>query len=527
MRYLKPLPILLVLAAVLYLSTWSPALTWEHYGEDGPELEAAGRTLGVPHPTGYPLLMLIVRVVSLAAPPPVSALNLVTLLAAVAAVGAAGMAGRALGRRVWGPDSRWADAAGLLGGAIFATSLTWWKQAVIGEVYTLHIFLVAATLALVFTGGTRRALLAVWLMGLGLAHHLQTVPFILVVIAYAIMGRRRRPHPLMPVLLLAPLSLYLVLVIRSRMDPAFDWGNPETLRSLWWTMSGAPYRGNLFSGGWEMFGPRLLDAAIHGPVAQIGAAGAALAVAGWMAAAVRARREAVALALLFAGTQVVAAAYAIPDSAAYYLPGVLALALSAGLGGAWLLERAVRAGRRAGRWKLAPAAGVAGGLAALFAVHTAGMIPRADVSRLDGASDYARAGMAALAPDALVLAHGDGRTFALWYGAAVLRPRPDVVVLYDNLLDWPWYRDFVARRYPGVGLPPPGLSRPVMRGAMIERHLDERPVYVTELEPELAHLFRTEPAGPLYRVSRRPPPDLTGAASTGRTSMGDRPSRPD
>jgi hypothetical protein len=44
-----------------------------------------------------------------------------------------------------------------------------------------------------------------------------------------------------------------------------------------------------------------------------------------------------------------------------------------------------------------------------------------------------------------------------------------------------------------------------MRHALlIEAHLDQRPVYVTELQPELAHLFDAEPAGPLFRVTRRP-----------------------
>jgi hypothetical protein len=362
MRYLKPLPILLVAAALLYLPTWSPALTWDHYGEDGPELEAAGRLLGVPHPTGYPLLMLLVRVVSLIAPPPVSALNLVTLLAAIFAVGAAGLAGRALGRRLWGPGVS-ASAAGIVGGLIFATSLTWWKQAVIGEVYTLHLALVAAVLALVFEGGTRRRLLAAWLLGLGLAHHLQTVPFLLVVVAYGLMGRRRRPHPLALPLLVTPLSLYLVLVVRSRLDPAFDWGNPETLRGLWWSVSGAPYHGNLFAGGFGLFWPRFLDAVGRGPVVQLGATGAALAAVGGLVAWGRTRREAAALTLLYLGTQVVAAAYAIDDSAAYYLPGVLALALLAGVGAVWILARATDAARRAGRWKLAPGAAVAGGLA--------------------------------------------------------------------------------------------------------------------------------------------------------------------
>ena len=101
MKYRHLILLLIVFASCLYGLTWSARPTWVHFGEDGPELEAAGRVLGIPHPTGYPLLLLLVRVVSLGVRPPVSALNVVTLLAAILAVAAVGAAGRALARKVW------------------------------------------------------------------------------------------------------------------------------------------------------------------------------------------------------------------------------------------------------------------------------------------------------------------------------------------------------------------------------------------------------------------------------------------
>lgn len=506
------LPILLALlpafgALVLYLPTWSPVGTWAHFGDDGPELEAAGRLLGIPHPTGYPLLMLLIRVAGLLVPLPWSALNVVSLVAAVIAVAAAGLAARAIASRASLPR-RAELAAGLLAGSIFATSLTWWKQAVIGEVYTLHLAILATALALILSGGRRSGLAAAYLLGLGMAHHLQTLPFLAVVLAYLALTRRLRPRLAHIVLFLLPVSLYLVLPIRSRFDPPLDWGNPETLENLWWSVSGTPYRGNLFREGLGPFFERWTHALAASPAAQLGAAGAGLAAAGFIAALRYAPREACALALLYLGTTFVAAAYAIPDPAAYHLPAILALALVAGLGGATLVTVSARLGKRVALVRLAPVAAAIAFLAASLAGQVAVVGRQANASCERTGFEYARDGIAALDSGALVVSHGDGRTFSLWYGAEVLAPRPDLAILYDNLLEWAWYRDQVRSRHPDLTLPPDGMPRTMRRAVLIEANLDRRPVYVTELEPELAHLFTADPAGPLFRVERRhPSPD--------------------
>jgi hypothetical protein len=511
------------LALALYLPTWSPVITWAHSGEDGPELEAVGRTLGVAHPSGYPLLTLLVRAVSVLVPPPVSALNVVTLLAALAAVAAVAAAGRALGARLRLGDGVPVETAGLVGAALFAVSLTWWRQSVIGEVYPLHLAIIASALGLVWAGGARRSLLAAWILGLGLAHHLQTVPFLLVIAAYLLLSGRFKPRLAVVACLIAPLSLYLVPVLRARSHPALNWGDPETLRNLWWSISGAQYRGNLFAEGPAPVLARWGDAALRSPVEQLGWGGAILGLVGLLVVARKAPREAATLALLYFGTTFTAAAYAIPDSAAYHLPAILALALAAGAGGAWILAAGLRAARRGGRLALAPAGAVLGALLAVVAVQAVRAAPLADARHDRGAYEYARDAVAALPPNALVLSHGDGRTFSLWYAVTVLDPRPDVVILCDNLLDWPWYRESLRAQHPRLPLPPTGLSRPILRGAIFERFLDERPVFTTEIEPELQDLFTGDPAGPLFRVRRLPRAGAEATiagASSGTTRKG-------
>jgi hypothetical protein len=505
-------------ALALYLGTWCPFPTWAHYGEDGPELEAAGRTLGIPHPTGYPLLMLCVRVVGLVLPPPWSALNLLTLVAALVAVAAAGASGRSLAERMW-PEGRGPTVAGIAAGLALATALTFWKQSVIGEVYTLHMAILLIALALLTPRGRpsiRRSLLACYVLGLGLAHHLQILPAILVIVVWLVIdGRLSRAtlrHPgrllLGLGLFLGPVSLYLVHRIRSAAHPILDWGDPETWPRLWWSMSGAAYRGHLLGGGPRATLDRLGDALLQGPIEQLGILGTGLALVGLGVVLGRAPRTGALLCLLLVATSGVAAAYGIPDPAAYYLPAVAALALLAGLGAAGLMRGASAiAGRVPPALRVVPTAAAAGLLAAALVLQVVQVRPAADARRELAGLEYAALGTAALAPHALVITHGDGRTFSLWYGTLVLDRRPDVVVLYDHLLEWSWYRELVQNRDPSVRLPKGAVSREMLRAVLIVDQLARRPVYLTELEPEIAHLFTVERAGPLYRVTRGP--DLT------------------
>jgi hypothetical protein len=97
--------------------------------------------------------MLLVRTAGLVVPLPWSALNVLTLLAAVAAVFAAAPARAA---RAFGGSGLASDAAGRRR-RLSRRILTLSKQALIGEVYTLHLAIVAGVLALLFAGRLRAA----------------------------------------------------------------------------------------------------------------------------------------------------------------------------------------------------------------------------------------------------------------------------------------------------------------------------------------------------------------------------------
>ena len=62
--FLPPL-FLGVLLLVIYIRTLAPGLTWANGGSDGGDLIAAAATRGIPHPTGYPLYLLLARLFQL------------------------------------------------------------------------------------------------------------------------------------------------------------------------------------------------------------------------------------------------------------------------------------------------------------------------------------------------------------------------------------------------------------------------------------------------------------------------------
>jgi len=481
-----------VLALGLYLSTASGLVTWAHFGEDGPELEGAARTLGIAHPPGYPLFTLLAHVLGLLVPTPVSSINLLTLLAAAVAVGGTGVLTARVMRRA-GEGGVWPGALAAL--CFLSVSPTWWSQASIGEVYTLHMALITLGFALLVSREPRDLLLAAYVFGLGLAHHPLTLPALLVALAYVIL-RRRRIGPEHVILLLAPLCLYGTLLIRSRLDPAFDWGDPRVPARLWWVMSGAQYHQNLFREGWNAVLGTWIHALRTTPVHQLGWIGTGLVVVGAFRLMKTARPELVALTLLYVGSCFVGSAYDIPDPTAYFLPAVLSLVVLAGVGFGQLWRWCERVSLPQTR-KAVLAAGCGAVAASLFMLGREGAA-NALQARDPNAFEYAVGGAQALEKNAVVLSRGDGRTFSLWYGTTVLRSRPDVVVVYESMLDWPWYRNYLAARFPDLLLPP-HAPEAMRRFLFIAANLDRHPVYVTEVPPDLAR-FDIAPAGPLYRV---------------------------
>ncbi len=244
----------------VYLFTLAPTIT---FGDSG-ELATAACTLGIAHPPGYPLWLIIAKLFSfLPIGGPAYRLNLMSAMLDAAAVGVLTLVicrtlpkvcARAIPR-----DAFDSPVAGMIVGSaastaalILAFSPSFWHQSVIAEVYALNSLLVCLILLLLVMWGEhpeRNGLLfAVSLLfGAGQANH-QTLllmgpaiaAFVLLVRPRALLSPRLKFG--CAGLFLLGLSLYVYLPIRASALPPINWGDPSTWEAFWFHFTRKQYR---------------------------------------------------------------------------------------------------------------------------------------------------------------------------------------------------------------------------------------------------------------------------------------------
>ncbi len=429
----------------LFLATMAPGLTWAHAGADGGDLITAAYTLGIPHPPGYPTYTLLAWLFTRL--PVGSVAWRVHLLSAGATAGAAALlfetvqmwvGGRAWKRTVAGLGAAWSLA--------FAPLV--WSQAIIAEVYgvallwTGLVLLLASRLARAPVPGTARRwafLLGLsWSLGLGV--HL-TLVFLIPLVIWAVHRSERVAWASLAGGVLLGLAVWLYLPLRAGRG-SVTWGEPTDWAGFWWLASGALYRGYLFALPAQALPARLafLLRRMSGDLGWLG-----VIWAGWGVGWLKSHRPGLlgATALSAGLFTVYAVGYNTADSYAYLLPVLAILALWAGIG---LGEVVARAGRR---WGPVLALGVP--LVVLGLNYSA-----LDLSREREARDFVAGVEAAAPPGAIVVTDADGQTFALWYARFVEGRRPDLIVVDRALWGYPWYRRWLARRWPDLAVPSGG-----------------------------------------------------------------------
>jgi tetratricopeptide (TPR) repeat protein len=222
----------LVSALVFVIDAWGACRTI--YVGDSGELVAAVGVLGIPHPSGYPLYVLLGKLWTLLLPIGSIALRM-SLFSAACTAAACGVLHHLLRRLGLHP------AASAMAALLLALSPSVWGEANVQRVYALNLLFVVMVVAAAFawrrTGEDRMLLLACFLCGLGATNHtvMGLVSFAVGVFALVTRpGLLRRPWLLvaMPAAAIVGLLPYAYLPLRSRMDPPLDWGNPETFSAF-------------------------------------------------------------------------------------------------------------------------------------------------------------------------------------------------------------------------------------------------------------------------------------------------------
>lgn len=395
------------------------------YVGDSGELVTAAAMLGIPHPTGYPLYVLLGKLWTLLVPIGSIAFRM-SLFSAACAAAACGLLVVVLRRLgLAGPSATFASL-------LLAFSPSFWSQANVQRVYSLNALAMVAVFAAALewrgTGRIGWLVAAAGLAGLGAANHTFMGIFGLVVGVSAVIhdpGLLRRPKSVLACVGagLAGLAPYLYLPLRSRADPPLDWGNPETFssfldvvlrRGFWrraWLESPADW-------------PPIAADYAHSLGQELLWVGTALAVLG---AALGAKRGwPVLLPLLaMAGNLVSMGLHGSRSDLflwhRYYIPSYLMAAVLAAYG----LELA---GRRWGSRRAVVAL-------VLPLVLLISGYPRFDRSRYRIAEDFSRTLLDTLPPGAHLAASDDNVLFVLIYLHLVEKVRPDVHLILQGVGD--------------------------------------------------------------------------------------------
>jgi len=217
--------VVFVLCFLIYLLTLCPTVFWG----DSAELVTVAATLGIAHPTGYPLYTLLGKL-STFLPFGSIAFRVNMMSAFFASLTAVFVFFISL-------KITKSRAASVAAAFVLAFSRVLWSQSVFAEVYTMLCFFVSLLLLVLLrweeTGKLKYLYLLAFFFGLSFTHHILTV-ILIPSFAYYILKKNKklldyRLLIMLSVIFLIGLSVYAYLPIRSLQNPAIDWNNPETL----------------------------------------------------------------------------------------------------------------------------------------------------------------------------------------------------------------------------------------------------------------------------------------------------------
>ena len=504
-----------VLSLLLYIWTLAPTVTLVDSGE----LIIAARSLGVAHPPGFPLYLMLAHLASLV--PIGSVAQRVNFASSLFAALACGMLTLVVAellhiseilRASTRPRKKRKDkrssprptvgiiesrqlpilAAAVTGGLLFACSRTLWSYATIAEVYTLNSLLIlmifllllrwrrrvieARTLA---SRGTLAAaanadhllLLGAIVFGLALGVHHVTVALALPALAVIVYQTERASFFVSKKFLYCALfSLVALVVVYSYLplaaarDPILNWGNPRSISAIWSHISGWQYRVFLSFSPANIASqlPQLLRFLLREFAAPWLPLTLCFGGVGFVTALKRDHATLFFLLLIVIADIGYVLNYDIAeDKDAYYLPTFIAIAIAAALGVLRVLQfLSERLRRGSGYITLVLVALV------LPAIALASNWPYNNRRHYFIAHDYVDNILGSIEPNGLVLTLDWQVASPMLYVQQIERRRSDVQVVDLNLLRRSWYFDYLKRACP----------------ELMARSTDKIDIYVAELK---------------------------------------------
>jgi len=516
--------LLWIVVFAVYRMTMSPSVGFIDSGE----LAAVCSTLGIAHPTGYPLFTMTGRLFSLMpiADDVIVRLNLLSAVFTASAMVVFFFVILHILEPVPSRRTVIQMISALIAVLFFAFAPTVWRQAVTVEVYSLHLLFIAVValffLMALHTDRRRWWWLFAYVLGLAFTNHMTIIllapAFIFLFLKEHGIGRNaavRCAYLAIPFGL--GLSVYAYLPIRALNHPLLNWGNPQTFENFIGHISGKQFRVWMFSS--VDIAKKQLQYFIDRIPIEYNAVVLVIALGGAIVMAIAAGRRFVFVLLLFVACVGYSINYDIHDIDAYFLLAYAAIAFFSAFG----FERVLRSAS-----KIGVSAVIVVACFLLLGYHVMSTWKTVDQSGNYYVEDYTIGILEHLPARSIILSYQwDYFVAASYYYQHVIGIRPDIVVLDKELFRRSWYFPQTEKMYPDVmqrsrqeierflpelrkfeeGLPYDyaaieGRYSQLLK-SFIEKNIDEVPVFVThEIEEQYTDGYQRIPYGLVYRLSK-------------------------
>jgi hypothetical protein len=528
--------LIILISGTVYLITLSPTLAWIDSGE----LATACATLGIPHPTGYPLYACLGRIFSIIPLMyPIFNLNLLSLACVVFTSLFLFFTFLILEKILWGEKDFLKIWIAFLLTLLFSFSPLLWSQATSNEVYSLNIFFCSLILFLGlfwYKSGSEKILyLLFFILGLSFSHHLSTL-FPFVAVLFLIVAKEKGKILNLKKLLLAGalfflgLTLYLYLPMRASQNPISNWGDPTSWLNFKRHITGWMYQIWMFKETKEQFLARvnhflkLLVSQFH-PLLFLAS------LLGFFYLLKKNSKILLVLLIVFILNAIYGINYYIEDIDFYFLPAFLVTIILAFPGMIFMgkiVEKLCSFLRPILSWRKLTVFV----LLSLYLIFSLSLVKSnyfyQDKSKNYFAYDFAKNILRSAKKDAIIFTQ-TWDFYSPWlYLRYVEKIRPDVEMFNFILLDWEWYQKYVQKNYPVTyslsqeefdnfkKVEKEFLENPqefktnsdvafsqIINGIIL-KNLEKRPVYLTILEGNIRpKVLETVPEGSLFRLSSK------------------------
>ena len=478
----------------VYLRSLAPTVT---FGDSGDFISSA-YTLGLPHPTGYPLYILLAHLISYLPIGNIALrINLLSTIFASLAVILVYFITLKLFTFHFSLFTKIIPA--IVASFMLAFSPVFWSQAVIAEIYTFHIFFL---LLIIFTLLEANFLIFAFLFGLSLTNHLTTV-LILPAFGWWLIYKRRtlsfRKICFIGILFLLGLLPYLYLPLRSLMHPVLDWANPITIERFITYVTGKQYQYLLFSSKGII--PAFFDWFIwwkdqfYSYIGIIGFVGIGFLL-------IRRFKADILILLVFLANLLFSLLYRTGvDQETYYLPSFALWAIFIGCSIKILLQ--IFLGRFKGRITA---------LSFSLAFLMLSVIPllinwqENNKSKYYFAYDYGIDILRQMPFQSIVFLQADSDMFPLWYHRYIEKRKLDISPIHIEYISKPWYLERIKKENPQVKIEPFGASNTYsIFKNIVDKNIDNLGLYLTFNEDPILSATREKPVnqGILFSLNRK------------------------